>query len=526
MNDTNIIHFEQGFRDIKERALVPLENMLEEGLKRGKLFPNKVYSDIYTICYNMCTQKTPFNWSDKLYACHSEGISEYLTTRVVPALQALHDEQLLREFVRRASNHTIMNKWYAHFFVYLNRYHVRYHQLPSLSEAGLTLYKRLVYTVVKTSVTSALLRLIDQERNNILIDRDLVKKCCDIYETMGLGNLEAYEQDFERDLLEASKDFYSRQAAIWIASDSTPAYLVKVEKVLEDERQRVKNYLHANTESKLLQVVDRELLEKQLQSLLEKEGSGCRVLLQNNQLADLQRMYSLLFRINGGLEPMADIFKRHILEVGSACIERRLDPDVVGGEGGKEKESAEGKENEDAQFIKEFIAIHEKYQRLVTNQFSNHHLFHRALQDAFTELVNKDDLLGGSGGNKYKAAELMASFCDRLLRKNTPEKLSESETEHFLEQTVCLFMYISDKDFFAEVYRQQLAKRLLQQRSASDDMERTMIGKLKSRCGAQFTAKVGAQSNLSFLLVSNCVLFVDGRNDERLGHWFGTKCCL
>jgi hypothetical protein len=36
----------------------------------------------------------------------------------------------------------------------------------------------------------------------------------------------------------------------------------------------------------------------------------------------------------------------------------------------------------------------------------------------------------------------------------------------------------------------QLAKRLLLQRSASDDAERSMIAKLKLKCGAQFTSKL------------------------------------
>jgi cullin 1 len=51
-------------------------------------------------------------------------------------------------------------------------------------------------------------------------------------------------------------------------------------------------------------------------------------------------------------------------------------------------------------------------------------------------------------------------------------------------------MYLHDKDLFAEIYRNQLAKRLLNQRSSSDDWEKLMIGKLKHRCGAQFTGKV------------------------------------
>lgn len=44
-----------------------------------------------------------------------------------------------------------------------------------------------------------------------------------------------------------------------------------------------------------------------------------------------------------------------------------------------------------------------------------------------------------------------------------------------------MFSYLTDKDLFAEIYRNQLAKRLLNQRSASDDMEKLMIGKLKLR---------------------------------------------
>ena len=58
-----------------------------------------------------------------------------------------------------------------------------------------------------------------------------------------------------------------------------------------------------------------------------------------------------------------------------------------------------------------------------------------------------------------------------------------------------LFAFLTDKDLFAEIYRNQLAKRLLDSRSASDDAERTMIGKLKLRCGAQFTGKMEGMLN-------------------------------
>lgn len=68
----------------------------------------------------------------------------------------------------------------------------------------------------------------------------------------------------------------------------------------------------------------------------------------------------------------------------------------------------------------------------------------------------------------------MSSFCDRLL-KASGEKLTDDEVEEYLEKVVQLFSYLTDKDLFSEIYRNQLGKRLLNQRSSSDDLERYVI---------------------------------------------------
>ena len=61
--------------------------------------------------------------------------------------------------------------------------------------------------------------------------------------------------------------------------------------------------------------------------------------------------------------------------------------------------------------------------------------------------------------------------------------------EDTLEKVVRLLAYISDKDLFAEFYRKKLARRLLFDKSASDDHERSILARLKQQCGAQFTSK-------------------------------------
>ena len=91
------------------------------------------------------------------------------------------------------------------------------------------------------------------------------------------------------------------------------------EKAIEDEKQRVAAYLNSESELKLLRVLEGEVLEKRESALLEKEGSGCRVLLVNDMSEDLSRMFRLFSRVPDGLAPMAEILKQHVAEVRGAA---------------------------------------------------------------------------------------------------------------------------------------------------------------------------------------------------------------
>lgn len=134
-------------------------------------------------------------------------------------------------------------------------------------------------------------------------------------------------------------------------------------------------------------------------------------------------------------------------------------------------------------FVRNVIELHDKYLAYVGDCFSNDSLFHRALKEAFEVFCNK-----GVAGST--SAELLATFCDNLLKKGSSEKLSDDAVEETLEKVVRLLAYISDKDLFAEFYRKKLSRRLLFDKSANDDHERSILTKLKQQCGAQFTSKM------------------------------------
>ncbi len=67
--------------------------------------------------------------------------------------------------------------------------------------------------------------------------------------------------------------------------------------------------------------------------------------------------------------------------------------------------------------MRAIIELHDKYLAYVTSCFNNSSLFHKALKEAFEAFCNKN--VGGS-----TTAELMANFCDTILRKGGAEKLS------------------------------------------------------------------------------------------------------
>lgn len=57
--------------------------------------------------------------------------------------------------------------------------------------------------------------------------------------------------------------------------------------------------------------------------------------------------------------------------------------------------------------------------------------------------------------------------------------MTEQEIETVLDKTMVLFRFLQEKDVFERYYKQHLAKRLLLNKSVSDDSEKNMISKLK-----------------------------------------------
>eukprot|EP00931_Biecheleriopsis_adriatica_P086206 TRINITY_DN60919_c0_g1_i1.p1 TRINITY_DN60919_c0_g1~~TRINITY_DN60919_c0_g1_i1.p1 ORF type:complete len:756 (+),score=201.17 TRINITY_DN60919_c0_g1_i1:113-2380(+) len=496
MSIASIVPLEDGWEKIKNGGIKVLEEFLDTGhiqpkvpqnadpKKPRNVFSKADYAELYTTVYNMCTQRTPNNWSEQLYRRYGEAMSDYVQRQVLPALKDKTEIPLMKELLHRWSNHKIYVKWMDRFFTYLDRYYVKLQSVDPLHNRGYTIFNQQVFQVCIKETRAALLRVINSERQGEHIDQDLVKGVIEIFIDLQLVSPNVYGTEFEEAFLPATSQYFVIQAQGWLQEDSFPEYLRKAEVALHAEEQRVVNYLHRSTKDKLQHVVIQALLAKPQQQLLDKETAVV-YLLDNDKREDLARMHRMFCLVDNGLNPIAQSFRQYVTDRGNKIVDERVEQ--------CKSVASKSEALSDPTFIQTLLDLHDTFKGIVQECFSQDSLFQKSLKEAFEVFVNRD--IG-----KYSFAALMSSFCDRILKKSG-ERLSDDQVETFLTKMVELFSFLSDKDLFAEIYRNQLSKRLLYDTSASEDAEKSMIAKLKMKCGAQFTSKLeGMLTDLSLAL--------------------------
>ncbi|CAH8392524.1 unnamed protein product [Eruca vesicaria subsp. sativa] len=325
--EPKIIDFEQGW-DYIETGITAMKRQFEVPVP--EITPEHIL-DLYTAVYKMCTQRSPHDFSSQLYQKCCETMEEYMNSTVLPALnEKLGDEyMLLRELLKRWSNHKMLVRLLSAIFHYLNRYFIVRESLPSIEKVGMGYFRDLVYNKIQCKVREAVLALVDKEREGEDIDRKLMKRVLEFYVEIGM---ERYEQDFETFMLKDTASYYSRKASSWIQEDSIHDYIFKSEQCLQKEKERVSHYLHFSSEPNLVKVVKHEFSVVHENQILEKTHA--------------ERQISL--------GPLAKIFKQHVTDTTINAKEQVL--------------------------IRKVIELHEMY--MVTECFQNHTLFHKDLKRA------------------------------------------------------------------------------------------------------------------------------------------------
>ena len=324
------------------------------------------------------------------------------------------------------------------------------------------------------NIMSAVLKMVEKQRNGETIEQAQIKSIVDSFVSLGLdeadstkSTLDVYRYYFERPFIKATNLYYKQESSQFVAENSVVEYMKKAEIRLDEEKARVGLYLHPDIMVPLMKEC-LEVLVTAHSALLRDEFQ---ILLDNDRQEDLARMYRLLARITGGLEPLRTKFEAHVRKAGLAAVE---------------KVAIEGDNIDPKIYVEALLEVHTQYQKLVDEAFAGESEFVRSLDNACKEFVNRNKVCKTG---TTKSPELLAKYADALLKKSakSPE---EADLEHLLVQIMTVFKYVEDKDVFQKFYSRMLAKRLVHTSSASDDAETSMISKLKEACGFEYTNKL------------------------------------
>ncbi|KAF5193861.1 Cullin-4, partial [Thalictrum thalictroides] len=220
-------------------------------------------------------------------------------------------------------------------------------------------------------------------------------------------------------------------------------YLIKLR--LNEELEKCLLCLDSDTRKTLMETT-KEILDSHISAIPDR---GITMLMDGNGVEDMWRLYALFSRLNNAFEVLRHALCSYIMD--------------------------EEKEGDLLSSLREFKT---SIEMMLEESFSRNDWFTNTTKDAFEHLINL-----------RQPAELIANFLDEKLRVGN-KGTSEEELEGLLDKVLVLFRFIQGKDVFEALYKKNLAKRLLRGKNSSIDAEKSIISKLKTECGSQYTHKL------------------------------------
>ncbi|KAI0775190.1 Cullin-domain-containing protein [Trametes elegans] len=471
---------------------------------------NLSYEENHRYAYNMVLYKS----GDKLYKGSTQLIADNLEKLakeyIFPAFPAgvtndpvqksQEGEMLLKALKKVWDDHTSSLSKLRDVLKYMDRVYTKTAKVPEIWDAGLGLFiQHIIRPPIQGHVISAILTLIQIERDGYTINRSSVKGCVDVYLQLMDPDHEQdslYRRDIEPAVLRESESFYEKEGEKLLESCDAPEYLRRVEARFQEEESRTHHILSTLTSLPLQRILEQHLVSAHLKTVITMPNSGLDAMIDSDRIDDLARLYRLFTRVSAGLPCLRKSLRETVIRRGKEINDASTG---LGGDGGDSQEdeaaesSAKGKGKAKARppnaasqtlalalkWVQDVLDLKDKFDRIWARAFQGDRDLESGLNEAFETFINLNE----------KSPEFISLFIDDNLKKGLKGK-SDTEVDIVLDKTITVFRFVTDKDVFERYYKGHLAKRLLLGRSVSDDAERGMLAKLKVECGYQFTQKL------------------------------------
>ncbi|RIB21246.1 Cullin family-domain-containing protein [Gigaspora rosea] len=417
---------------------------------------NDSLEELYKACENLCLHKM----ADRLYSrLQEECESHLLKEKEKLDCDNSDDEAFLQVVDQCWQAHCKQMGLIRNIFLYLDRTYVL--QTPGISsiwDMGIELFRKHIMSSsdVRQKTLNGLLSLIKRDRDGDEVNNSLLHSLIHMY-----IDLSVYYNRFETPFLQETRNYYYQEGHRLVSECPVPRYLGHVKSRLYMEGERVNNYLDKKTRSPLTKVVYEELIKKHVETILEKGFADMMEDDNDNDdkhLKELKLLYQLLSKVNA-LDLLRKYFGDYIKRTGTALVN---DP------------------SQEPAMVTELLYLKAKMDEIVSGAFQGDNAFNYMVKESFEMFINQ---------RQNKPAELIAKYVDQTLRLGN-KSMDDTDIEKTLNEVLVLFRYIQGKDIFEAFYKRDLAKRLLLNKSASFDYEKSMLSKLRKECGPAFTSKL------------------------------------
>jgi cullin 3 len=453
-----------------------LKNAIQEIQKKNN--SGLSFEELYRNAYTMVLNK----YGEKLYTGLKEVVNEHLISKVRKDVLAALNNNFLSVLNQSWNDHQTAMVMIRDILMYMDRVYVQTYNVEPVYNLGLILFRDTVvrHPQIKDHLRQTLLEMVHKERRGELTDRSAIKNACQMLMTLGIESRSVYYEDFEDPFLQQSAEFYRRESQNFLAENSASVYIRKVDERIREESERANHYLDKSTEPRIVKVLEDELISSHMKTIVEMENSGVYHMLKHDKHEDLSYMYKLFHRVPNGLQTIADCMSAYLREQGRNLV-TSSSSSTASNLLIEAPSSADRDESSKTpiMFIQSLLDLKERFDFFLRASFGEDKLFKQRINTDFEYFVNLN----------ARTPEYLSLFIDDKLKKGV-KGLSEQEIDHVLDKSMVLFRYLQEKDVFERYYKQHLAKRLLLNKSLSDDSEKNMITKLKTECGCQFTSKL------------------------------------
>jgi len=106
-----------------------------------------------------------------------------------------------------------------------------------------------------------------------------------------------YEQEFEKPFIAETQNYYRLESNHYITGSSCYAYLQRAKQRLNEELDRLLNYLDPSSERLLISTFMKEYIENHSHTLIMMENSGLISMIKNEKYDELALMYELFSKV-------------------------------------------------------------------------------------------------------------------------------------------------------------------------------------------------------------------------------------